>query len=66
MLLRQSFKTGADIVKLVDFGQNRFKSHVVPLSLGLREERLSDGLLSSEDLKGEKVITTPLKSLSRA
>jgi hypothetical protein len=39
---------------------------VVPLSLGLRERKASDGLLSSEDLKGEKVITTPLKSVSHA
>jgi len=35
---------------------------IAPLSLGLRK-KTSDGLLSSEDLKEEKVVTTSLKSI---
>jgi hypothetical protein len=34
--------------------------------LGLRGKETSDGLLSSEDLNEEKVITTPLTSISLA
>jgi hypothetical protein len=59
-LVRKPFKTRAHVVKLVDFIENRFKSHDMPLSLGLRREETSDGLLSSEDLKEGKVVTTSL------
>jgi hypothetical protein len=33
---------------------------IVPLSLGLRRRKTSDGLLSSENLKEERVVTTSL------
>ena len=55
MLLRQSFETCTDIVKLVNFVQNCFESHgLCPFLLGLRGRKTSDGLLSSEDLKEGK------------
>ena len=59
MLLRQSFETCTDIVKLVNFVQNCFESHgLCPFLLGLRGRKTSDGLLSSEDLKEGEVVTT--------
>jgi hypothetical protein len=33
---------------------------VVPLSSGAKGRKTSDGLLSSENLKEEKVVTTPI------
>src|SRR6185437_12573310 len=44
----------------VDSTSSRIASRAMiePLSLGLREEETSDGLLSSEDLKEEKGIIT--------
>jgi hypothetical protein len=65
MLLRQSLKTSADVVKLVHFVQDSFKSHGCAPFTGAKEKKHSDGLLSSEDLKEEKVVTTPVKSISR-
>jgi hypothetical protein len=66
MLLRQSFKTRADVVELVDFVQDRFKSHgYTALS---HEKPKMGGLqmdwLRSEDLKEEKVVTTPTNHYS--
>ena len=63
MLLRQSLQTCADIVELVDFVQDRFKKHGYT-ALSLRSLRWEDfrwtGLVRSEDLKEEKVVTAPL------
>jgi hypothetical protein len=33
--------------------------------IGAKKRRSSDGLLSSEDLKEEKVVTTPISSISQ-
>ena len=38
---------------------------ILPLSVGLSMEGTSDGLLSSENLKEEKVVTTSHVSISR-
>jgi hypothetical protein len=61
MLLRQCLKTRPDVVELIDFVQNRFKSHgYTALSLkNLRWEELQMDWLRSENLKEEKVVTTP-------
>jgi hypothetical protein len=53
MLLGQSFKTCTDVVKPVNFVENRFKCHGFAPFVGAKRERTSDGLLSSEDLKEE-------------
>jgi hypothetical protein len=65
MLPRQSLKTCADIMKLVDFVQDRFKR------MGHRSlaEKPKMGELQmdwrrSEDLKEEKMITTSLLSIA--
>ncbi len=61
MLLRQSFQTSTHTVELIDFAQDRFKGHGTPLS---RNKTKMGGLqmdwLRSEDLKEEKVVTTPV------
>src|SRR5204862_6751966 len=55
MLVRQSFETCTDILKLVNFVQNCFESHgLCPFLLGLRGRKISDGLLSSKDVKEGK------------
>ena len=51
-------------MKLVDFIQDGFKRHGCAPFIGAKEEKTSDGLLSSEDLKEEKVLTTPLTSIA--
>ena len=66
MMLGQSFKACAHVVKLINFVQNRFKSHDGAPFIGAKRKKTSDGLLSSEDLKEEKVITNSLNSISRA
>lgn len=65
MIFSQPFKTAAHLVELVHLIQKRFKSHDCALS-GAKEKTASDGLLSSEDLKEEKVITTPANSIYHA
>jgi hypothetical protein len=62
MLLRQSLKTRADIVELIDFIKDRFKNHrLTALSLrSLRWEDFRSDWLRSEDPKEEKVVTAPL------
>jgi len=62
-MLRQPFKTCAHVVKLINFVQNRFKSHDCAPFIGAKKMKTSDGLLSSEDLKEEKVVTTSLTSI---
>jgi hypothetical protein len=61
MLLRQSFKTRADALELVDFIQDRFKNHGYTRSLAEKPKMggLQMDWLRSEDLKEEKVVTTP-------
>jgi hypothetical protein len=56
MLLRQSFKTRADAVELVDFVQDRFKSHghTALLPGNLKVGGLQMDWLRSEDLKKEE------------
>jgi hypothetical protein len=51
---RQSFYTVTCQIQLINFSHNRFKSHESPLLLEAKEERTSDGLLSSENLKEDK------------
>jgi hypothetical protein len=65
MVFCQSFKACADVTKLVNFIQDSFKSHGCAPFTGAKRKKTSDELLSSEDLKEEKVITTPLKSIPR-
>jgi hypothetical protein len=56
---RQSLKTSADVVELIDLIQNRFKSHGhTALWRKPKMGELQMDWLSSEDLKEEKVITT--------
>jgi hypothetical protein len=55
------FSISADVVELIDFVQNRFKSHgytVVYVESKMKELQMDS--LRSEDLKEEKVVTTPL------
>ena len=46
-------------MKLVNFVEDSFKSHGCALFIRAKWKKTSDGLLSSEDLKEEKVVTTP-------
>jgi hypothetical protein len=64
MLLCQCLKTRTDIVKLINFVQDRFESHeYTALSLkNLRWEELQMDWLRSEDLKEKKVVTIPRHS----
>ena len=61
MLLRQCLETRADVVELIDFAQDRMKRHgLTALSLErLKMGKLQMDWLRSEDLKEEKVVTTP-------
>jgi hypothetical protein len=60
MLLRQSLKARADVLELVDFVQDRFKNHGhTSLAEKPKMGRLQMDWLRSEDLKEEKVVTTP-------
>src|SRR5579859_6648748 len=59
MQFRQPFQARTDIVKLVNFVEDSLKSHGCALFIRAKWKRTSDGLLSSEDLKEEKVVTTP-------
>jgi hypothetical protein len=52
-------------VKLINFVEDSFKSHGYALFIRAKWKKTSDGLLSSEDLKEEKVVTTPPISISR-
>ncbi len=54
MKLRQFLKTCADAMKLVNFVQNRFKSHGCAPFMGLKGRELQMDCLASEDLKEEK------------
>jgi hypothetical protein len=64
VLLRQSLKTCADILELVNFVQDRCKNHGYTALSQKNQKPKMGGLqmdwLRSEDLKEEKVITTPL------
>jgi hypothetical protein len=59
MKLRQSLKTRADIMQLVHFVQNRFKSHGYAPFMGLRGRELQMDCLASEDLKRGEGVATP-------
>ena len=61
MLLSQTLQSCADTVELIDFVQNLCKRHgKTILSLKKpKEGELQMDWLSSEDLKEEKVVTTP-------
>jgi hypothetical protein len=61
MQFRQPFQARTDIVKLVNFVEDSLKS----LFIRAKCEKTSDELLSSEDLKEEKVITTPTYHYTR-
>jgi len=50
MVFRQCLKTGADVVEMIDFAQDRFKSHTVSLFwplLGLPQQ-YTTGIAESE------------------
>jgi hypothetical protein len=51
-------------MKLSNFVENSFKSHGYALFIQAKWNKTSDGLLSSEDLKEEKVVTTPSCTIS--
>jgi hypothetical protein len=51
-------------VELIDFVQNRFKSNGTPLSDKPKRGELQMDWLRSEDLKEEKVVTTPIAIVS--
>jgi hypothetical protein len=61
ILLRQCLKTRADVAELIDFAQDRFKrhGHTALLLKNLRWEDVRWTGLRSEDLKEEKLVTTP-------
>ena len=61
MLFRQRLKTGTDAVELIDFAQDRLKRHGAHRSLAERPKvgELQMDWLRAEDLKEEKVLTTP-------
>ena len=63
MQFRQPFQARTDIVKLVNFVEDSLKSHGSALFIRAKWKRTSDELLSSEDLKEEKVVTTPPLSI---
>jgi hypothetical protein len=67
MLLRQCFKTRTDLVELIDFAQDRLKGHehTALSQKRLRWEKLQMDWLRSEDLKEEKVETTPAPTVPR-
>jgi hypothetical protein len=61
MLVRQCLKTRADVLELIDFAQDRLKRHGYT-SLDEEPSRWVNFRwtgLRSEDLKEEKVVTTP-------
>jgi hypothetical protein len=62
MVLRQSLKSSADPVELIDLVQNRLKRHwFLPLSFEKpKVGELQMDWLRSEDLKEEKVATSHL------
>jgi hypothetical protein len=60
MSVRQSLKTRTDIVELIDFAQDRFEKHGhTSLAAKPKVGELQMDWLRSEDLKEEKVVTTP-------
>jgi hypothetical protein len=66
MLLRQRLKTRTDIVELIDFAQDRLKRHGhTSLAKTPKVGELQMDWLRSEDLKEEKVETTPAATIPR-
>jgi hypothetical protein len=67
MLLRQCFETNTDFVEVIDFAQDRLKRHGGTPSLNEKPKvvGLQMDWLRSEDLKEEKVVTTPVITLTR-
>jgi hypothetical protein len=61
MFLRQCFEARTDFVEVIDFAQDRLKRHWAHRSLAQTPKvgELQMDWLRSEDLKEEKVITTP-------
>jgi hypothetical protein len=60
MSLCQCLKTRADVVELFDFAQNRLKRHGHTSAAETpKMGELQMDWLRSEDLKEEKVVTTP-------
>jgi hypothetical protein len=61
MSFRQCLKTYADFVELIDFAQDRLKRHGhTSIAETPKVGELQMDWLRSEDLKEEKVVTTPL------
>jgi hypothetical protein len=60
VVFRQSLKSRADVVELIDFAQDRLKRHAHTAFSGTpKVGELQMDWLRSEDLKEEKVVTTP-------
>ena len=67
MFLRQCFDTNTNFVELIDFAQDRLKRHWGTPFLNEKPKggEFQMDWLRSEDLKEEKVITTPVITLTR-
>jgi hypothetical protein len=65
MLLRQRLKPRTDVVKVINFAQDRLKRHGTGLSEKPKMGELQMDWLRSEDLKEENVLTTPAATVSR-
>jgi hypothetical protein len=67
MSLRQRLKASTDTVELIDFAQDRLKRHghtaLSPKTPKVGELQMD--WLRSEDLKEEKVVTTPAATIPR-
>ena len=61
MSVRECLKASTDVLELIHFAQDRLKRHGYTSLAGktLRWEELQKDWLRSEDLKEEKVLTTP-------
>jgi hypothetical protein len=67
MFLRQCFETNTDFVEVIDFAQDRLKRHCGTPALNEKSKvgELQMDWLRSEDLKEEKVVTTPVNTITR-
>jgi hypothetical protein len=66
MSFRQCLKPRTDVLKVINFAQDRLKRHgYTGLSEKPKMGELQMDWLRSEDLKEEKVVTTPAATVSR-
>jgi len=66
MSFRQCLKPRTDVLEMINFAQDRLKRHgYTGLSEKPKMGELQMDWLRSEDLKEEKVVTTPAATVSR-